>query len=124
MPQGSLQGRPHLHLAEFIDGEVEVIDGGVALVRVVLQQKLSQVEANQGDLGAEADLFANFESLFVVAAGFVQLAQEIRDRVKLAPVWVRAFAFPAMVLAVRLEAAGLTWGREQALFAVAVRERP
>jgi 2-polyprenyl-3-methyl-5-hydroxy-6-metoxy-1,4-benzoquinol methylase len=54
----------------------------------------------------------------------VQLAQEIRDRVKLAPVWVRAFAFPAMVLAVRLEAAGLTWGREQALFAVAVREQP
>jgi 2-polyprenyl-3-methyl-5-hydroxy-6-metoxy-1,4-benzoquinol methylase len=54
----------------------------------------------------------------------VQLAQEIRDRVKTSPIWVRALAFPSMVLAVRLERAGFTWGREQALFAVAVRRRP
>jgi len=51
----------------------------------------------------------------------VQLAQEIRDRIKRAPILIRALAFPLMVLAVRLEAAGVTWGREQALFAVAVR---
>jgi len=49
----------------------------------------------------------------------VQVAQEMRDRIKQAPTWVRALAFPVMVLAVRLEAAGATWGRAQALFAVA-----
>jgi 2-polyprenyl-3-methyl-5-hydroxy-6-metoxy-1,4-benzoquinol methylase len=54
----------------------------------------------------------------------VQLAQEIRDRIKHAPVWIRALVFPAMVLAVRLEAAGITWGREQALFALAARTQP
>lgn len=51
----------------------------------------------------------------------VQLAQEIRDRIKATPAWLRALAFPLMVVAVRLEAAGLRWGRGQALFAVAVR---
>jgi 2-polyprenyl-3-methyl-5-hydroxy-6-metoxy-1,4-benzoquinol methylase len=54
----------------------------------------------------------------------VQLAQEIRDRIKRGPIWLRALVFPLMVLAVRLESAGLTWGREQALFAVAVRRTP
>jgi trans-aconitate methyltransferase len=51
----------------------------------------------------------------------VQLAQEIRDRIKTTPTWARALAFPLMLVAVRLEAAGLRWGRGQALFAVAVR---
>jgi 2-polyprenyl-3-methyl-5-hydroxy-6-metoxy-1,4-benzoquinol methylase len=51
----------------------------------------------------------------------VQVAQEIRDRVKRGPIWLRALAFPLMVLAVRLEARGVTWGPEQALFAVAAR---
>lgn len=54
----------------------------------------------------------------------VQLAQEIRDRIKHAPIWVRALAFPVMVLAVRLEGVGVTWGREQALFAIAARAQP
>jgi 2-polyprenyl-3-methyl-5-hydroxy-6-metoxy-1,4-benzoquinol methylase len=54
----------------------------------------------------------------------VQVAQEIRDRIKQAPIWVRALSFPVMVLAVRLEGAGLTWGREQALFALAARTQP
>jgi SAM-dependent methyltransferase len=52
----------------------------------------------------------------------VQLAQEVRDRIKRSPIWLRALIFPLMFLAVRLEAVGLTWGREQALFAVAVRK--
>jgi glycogenin len=52
----------------------------------------------------------------------VQLAQEIRDRIKTAPTWGRALVFPLMVLAVVLEDAGVTWGREQALFAVALRK--
>ena len=51
----------------------------------------------------------------------VQTAQEIRDRIKHAPVWIRVLAFPVMVLAVRLEGVGITWGREQALFALAAR---
>jgi trans-aconitate methyltransferase len=51
----------------------------------------------------------------------VQFAQEIRDRIKTAPTWERALALPPMMLAVVLEGSGLTWGPEQALFAVAVR---
>lgn len=52
----------------------------------------------------------------------VQLAQEIRDRIKRGPIWLRALVFPLMVLAVRLEAIGLSWGGNQALFVVAVRK--
>lgn len=51
----------------------------------------------------------------------VQLAQEMRDRIKAAPTWSRALALPPMMLAVWLERAGLTWGSEQAVFVVAVR---
>lgn len=51
----------------------------------------------------------------------VQLMQEFRDRIKTRPTWLRSFVFPLMVLAVRLEGVGLTWGPDQALFAVAVR---
>jgi SAM-dependent methyltransferase len=53
--------------------------------------------------------------------GLVRTAQEIRDGVKTAPVWLRALAFPLMVLAVRLERWGVTWGRERALFVLARR---
>ena len=53
--------------------------------------------------------------------GLVQLMQVFRDRIKTRPTWVRSLAFPLMVVAVRLEGAGLSWGPEQALFAVAAR---
>jgi ubiquinone/menaquinone biosynthesis C-methylase UbiE len=53
--------------------------------------------------------------------GLVRFAQEVRDHIKSAPVWLRALAFPLMVTAVRLERHGITWGRERALFALARR---
>jgi SAM-dependent methyltransferase len=51
----------------------------------------------------------------------VGLAQEVRDRIKNAPVWLRGLAFPLMALAVRIEQSGVTWGRNRALFAIAIR---
>jgi 2-polyprenyl-3-methyl-5-hydroxy-6-metoxy-1,4-benzoquinol methylase len=54
----------------------------------------------------------------------VQSMQEVRDRIKARSPLVRSIAFPFMKLAVHLEGAGLTWGREQALFVVAVRKGP
>jgi hypothetical protein len=37
---------------------------------------------------------------------------------------IRTLVIPLMAVAVRLEDAGLTWGPEQALFAIAVRQCP
>jgi SAM-dependent methyltransferase len=44
-------------------------------------------------------------------------AQEIRDRIKGAPLPVRLLAFPFLAAAVRFEHLGLTWGRPNAIFA-------
>jgi SAM-dependent methyltransferase len=44
-------------------------------------------------------------------------AQEIRDRIKGAPLVVRLLAFPFLAAAVRLEHLGITWGRPNAIFA-------
>ena len=51
----------------------------------------------------------------------VRLGHELRDRVKNAPVWLRALFFPLMLVAVALERHGVTLGRERALLAVARR---
>jgi len=48
-------------------------------------------------------------------------AQEIRDRIKGRGLLVRLLAFPVLAAAVRLERAGLTWGRPNALLASAKR---
>jgi trans-aconitate methyltransferase len=48
-------------------------------------------------------------------------AQEIRDRIKHRGLLVRLLAFPLLAGAVRLERAGLTWGRGNALLASASR---
>jgi trans-aconitate methyltransferase len=48
-------------------------------------------------------------------------AQEIRDRIKDRGLLVRLLAFPFLAGAVRLERAGLTWGRGNALLAAARR---
>jgi SAM-dependent methyltransferase len=48
-------------------------------------------------------------------------AQEIRDRIKDRGLLVRLLAFPFLAAAVRLERAGLTWGRGNALMATAKR---
>jgi ubiquinone/menaquinone biosynthesis C-methylase UbiE len=48
-------------------------------------------------------------------------AQEIRDRIKDRGLLVRLLAFPFLAAAVRLERAGLTWGRGNALLAAGRR---
>lgn len=48
-------------------------------------------------------------------------AQDVRDRVKRAPLLVRAAAFPAFAAAAALERRGVTGGRPRALLAVARR---
>jgi trans-aconitate methyltransferase len=47
-------------------------------------------------------------------------AQEVRDRIKDRGLIVRLFAFPFLAAAVRLERAGVTWGRGNALIASGV----
>ncbi|MGN6167551.1 MAG: class I SAM-dependent methyltransferase [Solirubrobacteraceae bacterium] len=58
--------------------------------------------------------------------GTVAVAQEIRDRIKMRSLAVRALAFPAMVVAVNLERSGITWGPDRALLATGLRpsDRP
>ena len=53
--------------------------------------------------------------------GLVRLGQELRDRIKGSRLAVRAAAFPLLVLSVRAERLGLTWGPERALLALARR---
>jgi trans-aconitate methyltransferase len=48
-------------------------------------------------------------------------AQEVRDRIKGAPLVVRLLAFPFLAAAVRLEHLGVTWGRPNAIFAIGRR---
>jgi trans-aconitate methyltransferase len=48
-------------------------------------------------------------------------AQEIRDRIKAAPLPIRLIAFPFLAAAVRLERLGLTWGKPSAILVLARR---
>ncbi|HET9196888.1 MAG TPA: class I SAM-dependent methyltransferase [Solirubrobacterales bacterium] len=48
-------------------------------------------------------------------------AQEIRDRIKGAPLLVRLLAFPFLAAAVRIERLGLTWGKPSATLVLARR---
>ncbi len=47
-PQRPLQCGLHLHVLELGDGEVEVLDSGVALVGVVVEEQLGEMGAGQG----------------------------------------------------------------------------
>ena len=75
--EGALERRLHLHRPELGDGEVEVVDGGDVLVRVVREEEPGQLEAGEGDLGPEAHLLADFEGLGVVGARFVGLPRRL-----------------------------------------------
>ena len=48
-------------------------------------------------------------------------AQEIRDRIKAAPLPLRLLAFPFLAVAVRLERLGVTWGKPSATLVLARR---
>jgi trans-aconitate methyltransferase len=63
---------------------------------------------------AEVEIHPTYRSLAAAA-------QEIRDRIKERGLLTRLLAFPFLAAAVRLERAGLTWGRPSALLASARR---
>jgi trans-aconitate methyltransferase len=70
-----------------------------------------QLQALLGEVGfAEIQVRPTYRSLAAAA-------QEIRDRIKDRGLLVRLLAFPFLAAAVRLERAGLTWGRGNALLA-------
>jgi hypothetical protein len=46
----------HLHVAELGDGEVKVLDGGVVLVGLVVEEQLRQVQADECHFRTEADV--------------------------------------------------------------------
>ena len=54
MPQRALERRLHLHVAEFGDSEIEVLESGRTLDGIVLEEELRELEACESDLGAEA----------------------------------------------------------------------
>jgi trans-aconitate methyltransferase len=74
-----------------------------------------QLQALLQEVGfAEVEVRPTYRSLAAAA-------QEIRDRIKDRGLFVRLLAFPFLAGAVRLERAGLTWGRGNALLASAKR---
>jgi len=74
-----------------------------------------QLEALLREVGfIEIEVRSTYRSLAAAA-------QEIRDRIKDSSLLVRLLAFPFLAAAVRLERAGLTWGRGNALLASAKR---
>ena len=75
MPQRPLQGWLHLHLAEFFDGEVQVLEGFFLFFRVVFKQKLGKTKAGEGYFGAEPELGGNPQSFPVVSASFFVLGR-------------------------------------------------
>jgi hypothetical protein len=78
MAQRPLQRWLHLHLAELAYGEVEMLQRLPALVWVVFEHQLSELEAREGKLGAEADLRCYLQDPVVIAPGLLGLAQQRR----------------------------------------------
>jgi SAM-dependent methyltransferase len=79
-------------------------------------------QARQGYNAAELEAKLVGVGLQEVAArgtyrSLAAVAQEVRDRIKDAPLPVRLLAFPFLAAAVWLEALGLTWGPAKAIFA-------
>lgn len=74
---------------------------------------------------AEALRAAGFEAVEVkpVYRSLTAAAQEIRDRIKASPLWLRLLAFPFLAAGVRLERLGLTFGPANALLASGRRSR-
>jgi hypothetical protein len=78
--EGAFEGGLHFHVAEFGDGEVEVVEGFGALFGVVLEEELGELEAREGDLGAMSDLGADLQSLVIIGASLASFAEEERCR--------------------------------------------
>ncbi|HMI80940.1 MAG TPA: class I SAM-dependent methyltransferase, partial [Solirubrobacterales bacterium] len=76
-----------------------------------------EIEADVRAVGLEPfELRPTYRSLAAAA-------QEIRDRIKGAPLLLRLLAFPFLAAAVRLERLGLTWGEPSATLVLARRPR-
>lgn len=76
---------------------------------------IDEIEADVRAVGLEPfELRPTYRSLAAAA-------QEIRDRIKGAPLLLRLFAFPFLAAAVRLERLGLTWGEPSATLVLARR---
>ena len=74
--QRPLQRGLHLHLAELVDGEVQVLQRNGAFPGVVLQKELGKMEASERDLRAEADLGGGLLGLNVEGTRLVRLTEE------------------------------------------------
>jgi SAM-dependent methyltransferase len=97
-----------------------VLPGSAPTWRDEIRHGYSSEELTAALRGAglvEIDVRPTFQATAVVA-------QELREKVKNAPLAGRAVAAPAMIGAVRLELRGLTWGQPRALLAVARRPSP
>ena len=77
MPQRLLQTRLHLHVPELTNGEVQVFHSLWPFIGVVLQQQLSQLEACEGNLRAEAYLGARFQGLVAVGNGLISISTKV-----------------------------------------------
>jgi trans-aconitate methyltransferase len=94
-----------------------VLPGSATTWREQVRQGYTQggIEALLAEAGLErVEARGTYRSLAAAA-------QEIRDRIKGTPLPIRLLAFPFLAAAVRLESAGLTWGRPNAIFAVGRR---
>src|SRR5688572_7047702 len=76
VPQRPLQRRLHLHVTQLGDSEVEVLDRDGALVGIVLQQQLGEVEAYEGDFGTEPHFLADIQGFEVVTARFRRVLEQ------------------------------------------------
>jgi SAM-dependent methyltransferase len=94
-----------------------VLPGSASTWREQVRQGYApaELEALLGRVGLEAvGTRGTYRSLAAAA-------QEVRDRIKGAPLPLRLLAFPFLAAAVRLEHLGLTWGRPNAIFATGRR---
>jgi trans-aconitate methyltransferase len=99
---------------------VPVLPGSATTWRDQVRQGYSpeQISTTLLDVGlSRVEVTPTYRSL---VAG----AQEIRDRVKGASLLIRMAIFPLLATVVRLERLGLSWGRPNAMLALAWRSDP
>jgi hypothetical protein len=82
--QRAVEGRLHFHCAEFLDGEVEVLQSSRFFVGIVIEQKLGHLEAREGKFRAKRHFGCDFNRLVVILACFVGPAQQSRRGAQMA----------------------------------------
>src|SRR5437660_446164 len=76
--EGPLQRRLHLHGAKLFDGEVQMFGCLSSVLRVAVQEQLSQCKVTEGDLRAEAQLGRVRDRLVVIGASGLSIAPQQR----------------------------------------------